>query len=111
MVYSGSPRELVQDTLRRLGSFLDLAGPEWDGLTAANFVHRNSKTSDSFKAQNIDPELCQQMQAYYAPWNARLYKLLRDTKDAAPTEQPDFLQFKDACKSAGVSKAAKLLAV
>jgi len=73
-------------------------------------IHQNSKTSDSFKIQNIDPKLCQQMQAYYAPWNARLYKLLRDTKDAASTEQPDFLQFKDACKGVDASKAATPLA-
>jgi len=36
MVYSGAPRELVQDTFRGLGSFLDLAGPEWGNLTADN---------------------------------------------------------------------------
>jgi len=110
MVYSGAPRELVQDTLQRLGSFLGLSGPEWQKLSADGLRQSNSKTSDSFRAQNIDPELCRQMQAYYAPRNAQLYKLLRDTKAAAPPEQPDFLEFKDACKSAGASPAAELLA-
>jgi len=110
MVHSGAPRELVQDTLQRLGSFLGLSGPEWQKLSADGLRQSNSKTSDSFRAQNIDPELCRQMQAYYGPRNAQLYKLLRDTKAAAPPEQPDFLEFKDACKSAGASPAAELLA-
>jgi hypothetical protein len=100
-VYSKAPKEVVSDTLRRVGSFLQLQGPEWDKKTKNGMPHSNDagrKGYTSFKISQVAPEICTKMAAYYKESNQKLYQLLRSTKANAPPEQPDFPKFKNPCE-------------
>ena len=94
IINSDTLKRNASDTLRRLGSFLDVSGREWSNLTIPSKNTGNSQGVGMWRMENVHPRTCQRMREAFQDHNRRLYELLEATASGAPKEQPNFPPFR-----------------